>query len=663
MRLALPVTLATFLLYLTTLHPTLPAGDSGELIAVAHQLGIAHPPGYPIYTLLGHVWITLLAFADPAWAMNLFSAIAQALACGLLTAATARLTRDATAAITAGALWAVTAPVWKMAVVAEVFALNSLLAAILLVAFVALIRGGTRAPYTVICLLCGALLAHHHTLVLLAAPVFVTSVVVARHRISAKELATRALAAGLLGASPVLLMPLIARTEPTLAWGDPTTLTGLLHHLLRGDYGTLSLEPEDSGLTTDVSHVALWLRSIPFEAGVPAAILAVIGAIVLATRARRPGPYRPLAAAIAGFVALQMLFFTRVGFPDEPLFVGVVERFWILPAMVVALLAALGLHAIATELTKERDATTSTPRNAARMRPRNAMAIVLAILTIAWPATLHLRTVDQSGNTFVDDLAANVLVSVPANGALFVQGDLLHNALAVSTVVRGARPDVAWADQELMTYPWAVDRIRDRHPDLLPARLGANDEYDADDPTSWNVHWFDHLRGRPTAVIGVKEDSYAARHAMVPRGFVSLVVPHDEVPSLDEQAATAIALMDSVRWRSWFRPQDPRSFEAHERWRLADFVARACLLACQPGAMRWTPDEHPGLADLDAFLDALVGHEHDFAELDRAAGLVSALHPALRDVDRARTLLGRALRREGQGRRADEARRVLESLP
>lgn len=643
--LATTVALASLALYLATLHPTLPGGDAGELIAVAHELGIAHPPGYPLYTLLGHMWIRLWGFADPAWSMNLLSAITQALACGVLTAATWKLTRDTAAAVTAGALWAVTAPVWKMAIVAEVFALNALFAAILLLAFARLLHGHARGPFTVICLLCGGLLAHHHTLVLLALPVFVTSVVMLRTTLPARELVGRAAGAGLLGASPIVLLPLIARTEPTLAWGDPTSARGLFHHLLRGDYGTLSLEPEGSGLTTDVAHHLLWLRSIPVEAGVPAAGLAIVGAILLVRRARGGGTHGALTATLAGFFALQWLFFTRVGFPDTPLFVGVVERFWILPAMVVALLAGFGLHAIA------------------RRTPRPA-AVVLAAVTIAWPAATHLRTVDASGNTFVDDLAHGVLASVPENGALFVQGDLLHNALAVDTVVRGRRPDVAWADQELMTYPWAVDRIRDRHPRLLPDPLGAHDAYDADDTTSWNVRWFDHLAGdRPTTIVGVKEDSWSVRYAMVPRGLVSRVVPKDAVPDLETQADTAVALMDSMRWRSWFRRQDPRGFEAHARWRLADFVARTSLLVCQPRPMTWTTATHPGLAALDAFLDALARHEHDEVELDRAGGLASALHPALRDVDRARTLLERALRRQGEGPRADEARRVLQSLP
>jgi len=73
----------TFLLYLATCSPTVNFTDSGELITVAWTWGIAHPPGYPLYTMLGGLWIHLLPFGNPAWRMNILSALFAALAVGL----------------------------------------------------------------------------------------------------------------------------------------------------------------------------------------------------------------------------------------------------------------------------------------------------------------------------------------------------------------------------------------------------------------------------------------------------------------------------------------------------------------------------------------------------------------------------------------------------
>ncbi|MGB1597536.1 MAG: protein O-mannosyl-transferase family, partial [Promethearchaeia archaeon] len=41
--------------FAATQFPTVPGGDSGELIVAACSLGIPHPPGYPLHTMLGHL--------------------------------------------------------------------------------------------------------------------------------------------------------------------------------------------------------------------------------------------------------------------------------------------------------------------------------------------------------------------------------------------------------------------------------------------------------------------------------------------------------------------------------------------------------------------------------------------------------------------------------
>ena len=85
------------LIYGRTLYPGVAGGDSGELIITAYGLGVAHPPGYPLYTLLGHV-ITWLPVGSIAWRVNLLSAILDAIAAGLLFRLTWRMSKDVWAA-------------------------------------------------------------------------------------------------------------------------------------------------------------------------------------------------------------------------------------------------------------------------------------------------------------------------------------------------------------------------------------------------------------------------------------------------------------------------------------------------------------------------------------------------------------------------------------
>jgi hypothetical protein len=134
---ALPwlVWIAFFLLYSSTAAPSIVAlfDDTLEFQLVLPTFGIAHPTGYPLYTLLGGIWSWLLPFGNWAWRTNLLSACAAAATVALLFVLTRRLTRTATgrgdawaglaaaAAFGFGPIW------WLQATVAEVYALHNLL--------------------------------------------------------------------------------------------------------------------------------------------------------------------------------------------------------------------------------------------------------------------------------------------------------------------------------------------------------------------------------------------------------------------------------------------------------------------------------------------------------------------------------------------------------
>lgn len=64
----------TYFVYLLTIYPTVGTEDSGELIVSAATLDIAHPPGYPLHTLLGKLFTWLIPFGNIGWRVNLMSA-------------------------------------------------------------------------------------------------------------------------------------------------------------------------------------------------------------------------------------------------------------------------------------------------------------------------------------------------------------------------------------------------------------------------------------------------------------------------------------------------------------------------------------------------------------------------------------------------------------
>ncbi len=121
-------------LYMRTLAPSVAAlyDDSLEFPLVAHRLAIAHPTGYPLYTLLARL-VSLGRGSDVAWSVNLLSALAAAVTVAMVYLVARTLAPRRRLPALAGALALAVSPVfWSQAVVAEVYTLNAAFVAALL---------------------------------------------------------------------------------------------------------------------------------------------------------------------------------------------------------------------------------------------------------------------------------------------------------------------------------------------------------------------------------------------------------------------------------------------------------------------------------------------------------------------------------------------------
>ncbi len=150
---------AALILYSWTLAPTVTLTDSGELIVVAQGIGVAHPPGFPLWVILAHL-ASLVPLGNIAVRINFSSAVFAALASAMLTLVVAELmiaipyllTRKKRSAqrnkkaedspiaqllicapaLGAGLLMAFSRTLWAYATIAEVYTLNALLILIIL---------------------------------------------------------------------------------------------------------------------------------------------------------------------------------------------------------------------------------------------------------------------------------------------------------------------------------------------------------------------------------------------------------------------------------------------------------------------------------------------------------------------------------------------------
>lgn len=120
-----------FVVYLRTLAPTVYGLDSAHLTNAAYALGFAHPPGYPLYLLIGHLF-TWLPVGDVGYRMNLMSAFFGALAIALHYFLLLKFTRRPLVALAAALSLAYSFFFWSPSVMAEVYTLHIFLMAALM---------------------------------------------------------------------------------------------------------------------------------------------------------------------------------------------------------------------------------------------------------------------------------------------------------------------------------------------------------------------------------------------------------------------------------------------------------------------------------------------------------------------------------------------------
>ena len=119
------VFLAVFGFYLAGASPAIAPRDAADMASAALTLGVAHPPGYPLYAALGRAWLTIFPMGNPAYRLAVLSALAAAGTVALLFAAVRRRS-GVWAGLTAAAVLGFSAPLWKFALIQEKYSLHAL---------------------------------------------------------------------------------------------------------------------------------------------------------------------------------------------------------------------------------------------------------------------------------------------------------------------------------------------------------------------------------------------------------------------------------------------------------------------------------------------------------------------------------------------------------
>jgi len=326
-----------FQFYLQQAAPTLTAGDSGEFQTAAGTLSLAHAPSYPLFTLLGHSFITMIPFGAVSYRMNVFSVFLSVGTLLLFLSLLHKMGMTWVPAWLATGILGTSSSFWFNSLITEVFSLHIFWLTLLIFVLYELTQTKEAKKFVVYSILFsfvfGLGLGNHHTLVLVLVP-FVFILYRKRHLIKELKIYVLLFLFWTLGMSVYVMLPVRTVKNPPLNWGQPNTLYKLFRVMTRKDYGTFSLalgEAPQRTWTHSAQHLVRFSKQLGKELAWPVLLVMIIG---LGWGFREEGLF--YSSVLILFILSGPLFYMLANLPFTSQSEGIMGRFFIMPTLLLS---------------------------------------------------------------------------------------------------------------------------------------------------------------------------------------------------------------------------------------------------------------------------------------------------------------------------------------
>ncbi len=461
--------------------------DSPETIAAGFTLGLQHPPGYALDSLFNRCF-SLLPLGGPCFRMNVGSALLASL-CVVLLAALIRKTllllfpgRRAPSnpsllfsAATGALLFAFSKTCWEKALCAKgsIYLLGTVLI-FLLLAFLlgqdVLRPSSPRRWLSLAFLVFGAGFADHWETHLVFFPIvvfFFVQISPARASLSFpawKEL-LGSLGFAILGASPLLYLPLRAHLHPDLDLGAPDSLSYFMADFFRKYTSDREVSVVQTFFQALVGHVPWrkWTDLLQFildlqgrqisvhlweEMKLPALLLAGLGLFAW----MRSGERKILFCLLTPCLLLFLALCSASWIPPGPFARWYMDNFLMPVNWVIGFLAGVGLCFALGFFTQKPWI--------------RAAFLVVACLPPLCLVLDNFRQSDLERQMIRYDYGTNLLKSLPAGSVFFAESDEDYFSLYYLQLVEHKRPDVRMIPAFTLFEPWGVEQVERQRPEL-----------------------------------------------------------------------------------------------------------------------------------------------------------------------------------------------------
>ncbi len=481
---AVLLSLTVFTVYLFTLAPSVVEIDSGELATVQATLGIAHPTGYPLFTMLGYLFSLIPLPFSKIYQLNLLAAIWCSLAAGLF-AYTSKMVLDnpgsfgktskkelgklksrkepstkgkslpgaektmpeskkIAVSFLAGLILAFNRTYWMQSTSVEVYSLQIFLfTLIIFFSLKAYIKQDNPAEFslrnawltTALALALG-FSNHMTTLFLLPGLAYLYF---NKYKLTGKSFAGIGVMLSLF--IPVLILiylylPIRASQNPLLDWGNPTDFARFFRHVDASQYRVWLF----SSIGAAFHQLNYFITNLPGEFNIGLFICA-IGIFTAYVRARK-------------FFLFSMITFLFTVLYSINYNIHDIDSYFVLGYISLGFFAVFGIVQLFSQLKAERN--------------KYRLPAGLVIIFIGVQAYLNFNLVNQSDLYTFRDYTKDVLNECGRNAVILTyQWDYFVSPSYYFQYVEKYRTDVTVVDKELLRRSWYYKQTEHDHPDLF----------------------------------------------------------------------------------------------------------------------------------------------------------------------------------------------------
>lgn len=420
------VSLFTLVIYIPGLSPSVFGGDSGDIILASYFGGVAHPPGYPLNTMIGWIFTHLTLRLSVAYKANLMAAFVQSAVIGVACLTIYKLTKNVFATLAASLILAFTPLFWLYAHVAEVFQLNLLLVGVSCYFLISWRRSFSKnrqdSKFLYWAFLFWGFAVFHHQTSILLTPAYLFLVYKTDKKIFGRlKSLLKLFGFFLLGFIPYIYVPFAALAKTPINWTDASNLGNFIRLVTRADYGSFIASKSFLGtpVLERILQVLSYFGFVKSDFTIFGMLLIILGAAYLFKKEKALFWFLSSAAFFSGPFFLAYASFALAG----SFLFGVWERFLLLSYFFLAIFLAFGIKTIYEFIVDK-----FLKKIRLRFMRREALVLIFGLSFLVFPLILLLVNypkTDLSGFKLGDWLGYDALVSSEPDSLIFLFDDTL----------------------------------------------------------------------------------------------------------------------------------------------------------------------------------------------------------------------------------------------